>query len=66
MADLIVILILACVFVLIIRSMRHGGVQRCEGTCDSCSHACSKTGIRLTDEQQARLASLDELRRSKA
>ena len=66
MADLIVILILACVLGLIIRSMRHGGVQQCDGACGSCSHACSQKGIRLTDEQQARLASLDEMRRSKA
>lgn len=66
MADLIVILILACILALIVRGMRRDGIQRCEGTCDSCSHACSQKGIRLTDEQQARLASLDELRRSKA
>ena len=62
MADVVVILILASVLALIVRGMRRGSVSRCDGACGSCSHACSPTGIRLTEEQRAQLARIDERR----
>lgn len=60
MADLVVISVLVVVVALIVRGMRRGTVGGCEGNCGSCGQSCSTPRIRLTPEQEARLAEIDK------
>lgn len=60
MADAIVICVLLCVLTLIVRGMLRGTIRNCEGNCGRCGHACSAPRIKLTPEQEARLAEIDK------
>ena len=66
MADVIVIAVLACVLALIVRGMLRGTIKSCEGNCGSCGQACSAPRLRLTDEQKAQLAKIDERARMRS
>lgn len=60
MADLIVLGVLVGVLAFIVRGMMHGSVRACEGDCGGCGHACASPRLKLTAEQEARLAELDK------
>ncbi len=60
MVDAIVVIALVAVLTLIIRGMLRGTIKNCEGNCGSCGQACSAPRLRLTAEQEAQLAKIDE------